>query len=687
MGTVDNYILVTAGILVLLVVARIFFQKRISGGGADLEVQEKRGRDEPPPLKETVKSFAGQSGRKAEEAPPAPSAPVHIPEEGAPEESPKPGSEFFAQPRESRKVGEEGGVSGPLPRDAELSEEGIIATLTDFSAPFTQRIEAIKAAGMGKFNSAVPALIDILYEPDPNISAAAAESLGTIGDPRGIEPLLEITKRNDFKLMQEIPQELRALHPSPEDGENPPAPEDPGQDANPFKYKELTVFKIDLLPKEYFQQDGTPIPRKELVAKGLKDNDQQLRKMAAKAAIGMKDPEIVKPLMEALKNPFEVESVRFLAAEALGESGDETVGGALLEALKDTNVAVRYSAAAALGNFSGKTAVDALVKAMQDENEFVRSSAAYSLGQVGGPVALGVLFDSMKDGNEVVRFSIAKAVSAYDSGAVIPEVQKRWESAGRNEKLTLVEVLGQSKSEAGVGLLRTSLKDSDVEISYRASMALMGNENLEILDELIQASQRYDTELLAWLKVHGKSGIKLEGSVARAAKGGAGFMGTPGHDAGGRRGGASSESLENLAKNLRDPSSNVRGSAANNLGEWDTPVALEILTPALKDDDQFVRATVVTALGKLAKKLGNEAVFDLLKPLVGDPSDEVRYSLAKALGAFPRNAFAISILYQIVEKDPARDVRRVAKGILQECLNEKQKEPTPGGPGGPGAGS
>ncbi|HNW34386.1 MAG TPA: HEAT repeat domain-containing protein, partial [Candidatus Ozemobacteraceae bacterium] len=547
-----------------------------------------------------------------------------------------------------------------------------------FTSPLSERFEAIKRAAELSLKEAVPTLIEVLYEPDLGLSSAAAEALGKIGDPRGIEPLLEITHRNDIRLMQDMKSvsgmtdseggETGAFSDKSESGSTNALEIIP--EVNPFKYRELTVFKIDLLPKEYFQPDGSPIPRRDLVMKGLKDNDQQLRKMAAKAAIGINDPDVIPTLVETLQNPYEVESVRYLAAEALGDSGDERGGEPLLKALKDENVAVRYSAATALSKMRGEQAVVALIDALNDENEFVRSSVAYALGTIGDRRVIEALLGKVDDTSEVVRFSVGKALGGFGGEDVLNELDKRLDTASLEMKRALVDVLSQIKNDKAIELLRKALRNPDAETSFKASLALMNIGDIELLDDLIEASRKLDQELMSWLQDHGKGGKKpkttsspgISPSQRKTEEASKQFSSI-------YSGGGDGESIEKLEAALKHESPNVRGCAANALGDFDGEDAGKLLLAALTDGHEYVRSSAVAALGK---RHDAAAVPHLLK-LIQDPSEEVRYSLAKALLAFGQIPEIIFALHKMAESEASRDVRRAAKMSLEQLKKESEE--------------
>jgi HEAT repeat protein len=535
----------------------------------------------------------------------------------------------------------------------DFADSDPLTIIRTFSAPRDKRILAIQEAGSRKMVEAVPALIEALYEPDTGISLAASESLGEIGDPRAIEPLLEVSRRNDAMLMREMPDSATGVLHSADFAEA----EIKEPSANPYNFKELVVFKIDQLPQEYFLADGSPIPRKDLVIKGLKDNSQQMRQMAAKAAIGLEHDDVVEPLIEALDNPFEVESVRFMAAEALGGMQSEKSVDSLLRALKDENVAVRYSAAAALSGRNEEKVIEALFEALSDPDSYVRSSIACALGTTRDPRALNTLFQAMNDESEVVRFSVAKAIACFPSAEIIDEIAMRLQNSHKPMTLSLLEILGHIKEEQSVELLRRYLHHDDSEISYKASMALIGQENDALIDDLIQASRRLDDELLQLMKSDvsgellrsGRSSSRADAkNVVAADKKLEDFRNLPAN-------------LEKLRKGLLDASPNIRGSAANTLGDFSAPEAIELLAAARRDENEFVRSSVVSSLGKI----GSEEAVNLVIELASDSSEEVRYAVVKALSG--KEAFAAAeCLKKIAAGDRAKNVKRAARLALEQ---------------------
>ena len=370
--------------------------------------------------------------------------------------------------------------------------------LNDTSLPTKHRISAIREIAYQELSSAVPDLIKALYDEDASVALVAAECLGSMGDPRAIEPLMEISKKNDAEINKTVEEYIGGALMVVEGGQPQPQNADNAESESiPYNYKEMVVFKPEQMPTDYFQPDGSPIPRKDLVIKGLNDPNEQMRQMAAKAAIGInEDEDVVEPLSKTLGNSLESEAIRAMAAEALGGMDSDESVTALVNAMKDENVAVRYAASAALAGRNEPRVVEALIVATRDTDKYVRASAAYALGTTYAPVALKALIKCAEDENEVVRFSAVKAISNYSVDDVLKRLtNERGGLENRSQINAKIEILSQFKDDRAVNILKQYLSDPDSEICYKASMALMGQENPDLIEELVDASRRLDAEL------------------------------------------------------------------------------------------------------------------------------------------------------------------------------------------------
>lgn len=128
-------------------------------------------------------------------------------------------------------------------------------------------------------------------------------------------------------------------------------------------------------------------------------------------------PELIAVLNDAAvdhgRRPYE--SVRGMAADALGEIGPEASAAAesLLKATGDDNSYLRLDAALALWKIAGyPAAVATAVRTLEDQDHFVRGRAATTLGEMGAETdeALQALVAALSDEDRYVRTDAALAL-------------------------------------------------------------------------------------------------------------------------------------------------------------------------------------------------------------------------------------------------------------------------------------
>ena len=133
--------------------------------------------------------------------------------------------------------------------------------------------------------------------------------------------------------------------------------------------------------------------------KALKHKDIDVWKRALRALGAIGKP-AVEPLICALED--EHETVRWAAANALGEIGDARAVEPLIQALRDENRLVRSGALVALGKM-GKPAVEPLIRALADKNSGVRWWVVATLRTVGDERAIEPLKQALEDEDALVR--------------------------------------------------------------------------------------------------------------------------------------------------------------------------------------------------------------------------------------------------------------------------------------------
>ena len=101
---------------------------------------------------------------------------------------------------------------------------------------------------------------------------------------------------------------------------------------------------------------------------------------------------------------------RWQSVVALEKMGKPAVEYLVL-ALKDEDKWVRYAAADALGNIGDQCCVDHLIGSLQDHDQDVRFVTAEALGKLGDPKACGALNATCDQDNGYVKIAAEEALT------------------------------------------------------------------------------------------------------------------------------------------------------------------------------------------------------------------------------------------------------------------------------------
>ncbi|HEX7495949.1 MAG TPA: HEAT repeat domain-containing protein [Candidatus Limnocylindrales bacterium] len=269
------------------------------------------------------------------------------------------------------------------------------------------------------------------YEKDAGIRAAAARSLGRIGDSRAVEPLIVV--------LGDARRDVR----------------------------QAAVESLSLI--------GNPGAVEPLIGV-LKDSDPIVRQTAA-GALGKVGAPAVDPLIGALADS--AAGVRQAAARALGAIGDPRAVEPLSRALTDSTAGVRQAAAKALSKLGwaperghpgvayvlvekrqwaecvrlGAPAVEPLVAALKRRDKVVGRAAADALGRIADPRAAKALVAALGDPDQHFRRSAAEALIKISEGAFKPLAAALVDGNPARRQLA-IEVLDRTgwspdRSEAG----------------------------------------------------------------------------------------------------------------------------------------------------------------------------------------------------------------------------------------------
>ncbi|MBI3409221.1 MAG: HEAT repeat domain-containing protein [Planctomycetes bacterium] len=343
-------------------------------------------------------------------------------------------------------------VTHPAPEEvktvAAAQEEKKPKTMEDFIHELSSkkaRVRGEAAAALGKFGDkakeAIPALIKLLKDNDPNVRLEATITLAKIGP-------------------DSVPALTRALE----------------------SQNKLTRMGAALSLGHL----GSAAKRAEPeLKKLLKDTEEDVRCHAAQALFRI-DPQTAETVVPVLSSALDSLDpyIRLCAMGTLSRIGPAAKDAVakLKNCLKDEDYHLRMSAAIALGHIDPSQdagAIDTLRIALQEPSPAVRMEAAQILGELGAkakPViqSIGKL---LSDSNAGVSRAAAIALSRIGPDA-IPELEKALKSESvdvrRNAVVALIN-LGETAKEAAPAL-RIAAKDGDETVRL---LAMNGLKNME----------------------------------------------------------------------------------------------------------------------------------------------------------------------------------------------------------------
>ena len=151
----------------------------------------------------------------------------------------------------------------------------------------------------------------------------------------------------------------------------------------------------------------------ETVLNALNDSSGKVRFCATNSLGRMNDIRVIEPLIEVIKTD-PLEGMMSAAVLGLCEIDNPDATNIFLNALNDTNPNVRFAAACALGNIGDNVAVEPLIKSLKDEEGGVREVASIALGKIGDDRAVEPLINALNDPYDAVRIAAANSLNQIE---------------------------------------------------------------------------------------------------------------------------------------------------------------------------------------------------------------------------------------------------------------------------------
>lgn len=303
------------------------------------------------------------------------------------------------------------------------------------------------AAELGKLQTieAVPALIKALRE-DVNtyVRSAAAESLGHLGDPRAIFPLMDALRDSSSFVRRAAAIALGQL----EAKEAQVALLNALEDSNYYVRRaainaigKLGILDLARVLIPLLDTDDPRIRRTTITALRRLHARQAIPKMiemleSYMEAPSSRDLSVVKTLVIALGDLEACKSVdilirvlrgyvgaRSLAAKALGQIGERRAGSALTEALECQSTSLRLAALRSLADLEYEQALPVVRSLLSDPDPRIRRDAALTLGRLGDREAIPHLLSLVReDPSPLVRPAAVEALAMVGDGLVLEEL-------------------------------------------------------------------------------------------------------------------------------------------------------------------------------------------------------------------------------------------------------------------------
>lgn len=260
---------------------------------------------------------------------------------------------------------------------------------------------AIDATGSSRFEMGLSGgLLASLDDPNPGVRAAAARTIGLVGDRAAVPVLLDHLRRDtDVLAGEQIGEAIGRL------GDQSAVTallETLGSEDEAMQSR--SAYALGLLGSE------EAIP---LLTRTLETAKPMAQRRAAEALAAVGTPEAIDALRAPLANS-EMTAARNAAMIGLEEAGDRAVDS-LTQALNDQNAVLRMSAAEMLGWLQAERATPQLSRSLADPSAEVRVQAGWSLGEIGSSEARQALANALRSESD------AGVRQVYESALALTE--------------------------------------------------------------------------------------------------------------------------------------------------------------------------------------------------------------------------------------------------------------------------
>jgi HEAT repeat protein/beta-lactamase regulating signal transducer with metallopeptidase domain len=226
--------------------------------------------------------------------------------------------------------------------------------------------------------------------------------------------------------------------------------------------------------------DAQPAPQRadtSLVAaviERLRDEDDEVRRVAAEALGRLKHPSAIAPLVRALED--EDPDVRHAALDALGNFERGVPPAPIRRLLASTDANVRANAARMLGDMKDRGSIPAITALLADADEDVRHDALHALEEMDAPVEDATIGRVLEDPSPEVRQTAAHFAGERRMVSLVPALIKMMDDTNGEVRETAAEALTEMRTEASHRALRLAITHRDARVR-RVAVEYLGEED------------------------------------------------------------------------------------------------------------------------------------------------------------------------------------------------------------------
>lgn len=300
----------------------------------------------------------------------------------------------------------------------------------------------ISATGFSKSRRVLPALLEKLKHPSPDIKTETARTLGflekeVLENEAGqvVTALIELAQDplEEPRVIKEVATALQ-------------------------RFEDVRAIKplIALLQREVenpppLHQAGAPYNESE-ARRGMAHID--LRDALVRSLTFMKANEAVDLLISIVSDERDLDFRRAEAVRSLGYIRDERGFATVLEAIKKPQGNIREAAAIALGYFGDRRGFEPLVDAFYNDKYLVPSRALVALGKLKDPRSFEHLLGGLKHSEGLIRYSAAEGLGELGDSKAIPQLMEALGDQDPEVRFEAAQALGKLGATEALGILK-----------------------------------------------------------------------------------------------------------------------------------------------------------------------------------------------------------------------------------------